>query len=55
LDEPLTLVEALQREDMKQWKEVVDVVYNFLLDNETWELMKLPTRRHATAINGCSS
>jgi hypothetical protein len=43
LDEPLTLVEALQREDMKQWKEAIDVEYYFLPHNETWELMKFRT------------
>jgi len=45
LDEPLTLVDALQREDRKQWKEAIDVKYNSLPHNETWELMKFATRR----------
>ncbi len=47
LDEPLTLVEALQREDNKQWKEVVDAKYNYLPHNETWEHMKLPIGKKA--------
>jgi len=45
LDETLTLVEALQREDMKQWKKTIDVEYNSLPHNETWELMKFPIGR----------
>jgi hypothetical protein len=47
LDDPLTLIEALQREDMKQWKEEIDAEYNSLPHNEMWELMKFPTRRKA--------
>jgi hypothetical protein len=47
LDEPLTLIEALQKEDKKQWKKAVNAEYNSLPHNEMWELMKFPTGRKA--------
>lgn len=47
LDESLTLAKALQRKDRKYWKETVDAEYNFLLQNELWELVKFLGGRKA--------
>lgn len=44
-DEPTTLVKALKRENGKQWEEVANAKYNFLLQNKTWKLVELPKGR----------
>ena len=40
--EPLTMEEALNIEHGKEWKEVADSEYSSLIENKTWELVKLP-------------
>ena len=39
--------EALNSEHRKEWKEAADSEYSFLIENKTWELMKLPKGRKA--------
>jgi hypothetical protein len=46
-DEPTTPVKAFKRENGKQWKEVANAKYNFLLQNKTWELVELAKGRKA--------
>jgi hypothetical protein len=38
-------VKALKRENGKQWEEVANAKYNFLLQNKTWKLVELPKGR----------
>ena len=48
--EPSTLKEALSSNQSKEWKVAADAEYQSLMENDTWELVKLPAGR--TAI-GC--
>jgi hypothetical protein len=43
--EPITYEEALKFEDAKEWKIAMDKEYNALLENKTWELVRLPQGR----------
>ena len=43
--EPQSVEEALKSEFSEQWKRAADSEYQSLLENETWELMKLPSGR----------
>ena len=45
--EPKTMEEALNSEHGKEWKEVADSEYSSLIENKTWELVKLPKSRKA--------
>ena len=47
IDEPTTIEEALSGEYSEQWKAAVDAEYKSLLENNTWELVKLPEGRKA--------
>ena len=41
-EEPQSLKEALDGNDSKEWKEVLDAEYSSLISNETWELVPPP-------------
>ena len=43
--DPLSIEEALERIDSKEWKEAMQEEYKSLLQNETWELVERPTDR----------
>lgn len=45
--EPITLSEALQRQDGKLWREATENEYNSLLENDVWNLTNLPEGRKA--------
>lgn len=47
IDEPTTIKEALSGKHSKQWKEAADAEYKALMENDTWELVKLPRERKA--------
>ncbi len=40
--EPRTMEEAVRSRQAKEWKKAADVEYRALIDNETWDLVKLP-------------
>lgn len=44
-DDPLTLNEALSRDDRKYWESAVNDEYNALIENKTWSLATLPEGR----------
>ena len=46
-DEPGTIQEALATDEATQWKAAADDEYQSLLDNDTWDLVKLPRGRKA--------
>ena len=43
--EPQTMEEALSSDHAKEWKEAADSEYESLIENETWELVELPSGR----------
>ena len=45
--EPKTLEEALASDHAKEWKTAIDSEYESLIENETWELVELPSERKA--------
>ncbi|CAI7758613.1 unnamed protein product [Closterium sp. NIES-54] len=45
--EPKTLAEVLSGPDAEKWKQSVKEEYDFLLENETWELCELPPGKKA--------
>ena len=45
VEEPVTIEEALSGNYCKEWKSAADLEYSSLLENETWELVKLPKGR----------
>ena len=45
--EPTSLSEALERKDCKLWKEAADSEFKSLVENEVWNLKKLPEGRKA--------
>ena len=47
IDEPTTIEEALSGDYSKQWKTAADAEYQSLIENNTWELVKLPEGRKA--------
>jgi len=48
--EPIIVKEALGSEHSREWKAAADSEYQSLIENNTWELVKLPADRSAT---GC--
>ena len=42
VEEPVTIEDALSCNHSEEWKSAADLEYSSLLDNETWELVKLP-------------
>ena len=42
--------EALNSEHRKEWKEAADSKYSSLIENKTWELLKLPKGPKATGV-----
>jgi hypothetical protein len=44
-EEPLSLKEAQQRSDAEHWKKAVQVEYDALIKNNTWDLVPLPAGR----------
>ena len=47
IEEPSTIKEALDSNYSKEWKLAADAEYNSLMENNTWELVKLPEGRKA--------
>ena len=47
IDEPATIEEALSGDHCEQWKVAADAKYQSLMENNTWELVKLPEGRKA--------
>ena len=45
--ETKTMEEALNSEHRKEWKEAADSEYSSLIENKTWELVKLPKGQKA--------
>lgn len=45
--EPSTLKEAMMSPNAKEWQEAADLEYESLLENKTWDLVKLPKDRKA--------
>ena len=45
--EPKTLEEALASDHAEEWKTEIDSEYESLIENETWELVELPSERKA--------
>ena len=45
IDEPLTISEAMGRDDSSKWKEAMELEFQSLIDNKTWELVPLPKDR----------
>ena len=43
--EPQSITEALESEMSEQWEEAANLEYQSLMENKTWELVKLPTGR----------
>ena len=50
IEEPETIQEALNSEYSVQWKAAADSEYQSLMENKTWELVKLPDNR---TVIGC--
>lgn len=46
-ENPLTLNEALKRQDKSKWTEAMEIELGNLRKNKTWELVKLPENRKA--------
>ena len=42
LDEPASLKEAMARHDWSEWKKAMEIEYNLLMKNGTWEIVSLP-------------
>ena len=49
MDEPTTMQEALQSDRQQEWIQAADAEYNSLMENKTWELVKLPKGRKAVS------
>lgn len=45
VNEPSTLKEAMTSSNAKEWKEAADLEFESLLENDTWDLVKLPKDR----------
>ena len=45
ISEPQTMEEALTGDHAKDWKAAADSEYESLMENETWELVELPSGR----------
>ena len=45
--DPLTVTDALSREDRDKWQAAMDTEYNALMANGTWEIVPLPNDRKA--------
>ena len=45
IDEPLTISEAMGRDDSSKWKEAMELEFQSLIDNKTWKLVPLPKDR----------
>ena len=50
VEEPMTTEDALSSNHSKEWKSAADLEYSSLLENKTWELVKLPEGRRTV---GC--
>ena len=47
IEEPSTIECAVNGKYSKEWKSAADLEYSSLMENETWELVKLPKGRQA--------
>ena len=47
VEEPMTIEEALQGNNAKEWREAANSEYSALMENNTWELVELPKGRRA--------
>ncbi len=43
--EPLILLEVLQGENKMQWEQAIQEKYQSFMNNQTWDLAKVPTRK----------
>ena len=46
-DEPTTIQDAMSTKHSKEWREAAEAEYASLIENKTWELVKLPERKKA--------
>ncbi len=42
MDEPISFIEALQKEDGEKWRAMANEKYKLLMKNNTYELTKVP-------------
>ena len=52
-DEPNSLKQAMHRADWPKWKEAMQVEYDSLIENETWELTSMPENRQVITGRWC--
>ena len=50
--EPECYEEAMQVETIKKWEQGMDEEMDSLVSNQTWDLVKLPTKKGHCRING---
>ena len=48
----MAIKDALSGNHSKEWKSAADLEYSSLLENETWELVKLPEGHKTVGCNG---
>ena len=53
IEEPAIIKDALSSSHSKEWKLAADQEYNSLMENKTWELVKLLKGRETVGFNGC--
>ena len=51
IKEPATIEDALNGSHSEEWKLAADLEYSSLIENETWELVKLPEECKLLAVN----
>ena len=55
ITEPKSMKEAMESEQARQWKQATDSEYKSLIENETWDLVELPSgRTRQLDVNGYS-
>lgn len=52
IEEPATIKDALNGGHSEEQKLAADLEYSSLIENETWELVKLPERHELLDVNG---
>ena len=52
-EDPISIEEALESKLSHHWKEAADSEYKSLMDNETWDLVELPSGHNLLAESGC--
>jgi hypothetical protein len=54
MDEPISFIETLQKEDVENWKAATNEEYKSLMKNNTYKFTEFPQRRKAIVANGYS-